>query len=80
MTLLVLITELEFNARDSTSNTPNPPLDAMSKSPTRASILEGTDQQEKLSRLHDIFQYRSSTLSAGSSQGRTTPNLRTSLG
>ena len=79
--MTLLVTELEFNARDSTSNTPNSPLDAMPKSPTRGtSILEGTDQQEKLSRLHDIFQYRSSTLSGGSSQGRTTPSLRTSLG
>jgi cytoskeleton-associated protein 5 len=76
--MTLLVTELEYNARD----TPNSPLDgAMPKSPTRGtSILEGTDQQEKLSRLHDIFQYRSSTLSAGSSQGRTTPGLRTSLG
>lgn len=73
------VTELEYNSRDSISN--NSPLDAMPKSPTRGtSILEGTDQQEKLSRLHDIFQYRSSTLSAGSSQGRTTPGVRTSLG
>jgi cytoskeleton-associated protein 5 len=34
----------------------------------------GSDQekQEKLSRLHDIFQYRTSTLST-SSQGRSTP-------
>ena len=78
--MTLLVTGLEFNARESTSNTPNSPLDAMSKSPTRASILEGTEQQEKLSRLHDIFQYRSSTLSVGSSQGRTTPGLRTSLG
>ena len=76
--MTLLVTGLEFNARDGI--TPNPPLDTMPKSPTRTSILEGTDQQEKLSRLHDIFQYRSSTLSAGSSQGRTTPNLRTSLG
>ena len=78
--MILLVTELEFNARESTSNIPNSPLDAIPKSPTRASILEGTEQQEKLSRLHDIFQYRSSTLSAGSSQGRTTPGLRTSLG
>ncbi|KAL1735292.1 armadillo-type protein [Schizophyllum commune] len=34
--------------------------------------------QDKLSRLHDIFQYRSSTHSNGSSHGRATP--RTSLG
>lgn len=68
------VTELEFNARDSGSNAINSPPDATPKSPSRAtSVLEGTDQQEKLSRLHDIFQYRSST-------GRTTPGLRTSLG
>lgn len=75
--MILLITGLEFNARD----TPNSLPDATPKSPSRGtSVLEGTDQQEKLSRLHDIFQYRSSTLSAGSSQGRTTPGLRTSLG
>ena len=77
--MTLFVTGLEFNARDSISNTANPPLDTMPKSPTRTSMLEGPDQQEKLSRLHDIFQYRSSTLSAGSSQGRTTPGLRTSL-
>ncbi|KAF8228198.1 microtubule associated protein [Tricholoma matsutake] len=36
---------------------------------------EESAHQDKLSRLHDIFQYRSSTLSAGSSQGRTTPSI-----
>jgi cytoskeleton-associated protein 5 len=78
--MILLVTELEFNARDSGLNTPNSLADVMPKSPTRGTILEGTDQQEKLSRLHDIFQYRSSTLSTGSSQGRTTPGVRTSLG
>ncbi|KAJ8463558.1 hypothetical protein ONZ51_g10183 [Trametes cubensis] len=45
------------------------------RSPPRSSIsdLPG-DQQEKLSRLHDIFQYRSSTASNGSSHGRSTPS------
>ncbi|KAF5365755.1 hypothetical protein D9758_003307 [Tetrapyrgos nigripes] len=45
-------------------------------SPPQTADGNGT-AQDKLSRLHDIFQYRSSTLSNGSSQGRTTP--RTSL-
>ncbi|KAI0637060.1 ARM repeat-containing protein [Trametes polyzona] len=44
------------------------------RSPPRSSISDLPDaQQEKLSRLHDIFQYRSSTASNGSSQGRSTP-------
>ncbi|OSD01602.1 ARM repeat-containing protein [Trametes coccinea BRFM310] len=43
------------------------------RSPARSSISElPGEQQEKLSRLHDIFQYRSSTVSNGSSQGRST--------
>ncbi|KAF4614809.1 hypothetical protein D9613_003047 [Agrocybe pediades] len=45
----------------------------------RTSVVEGIDQQEKLSRLHDIFQYRSSTVSSASSQGRS-PGIRTSTG
>ncbi|KXN82086.1 Cytoskeleton-associated protein 5 [Leucoagaricus sp. SymC.cos] len=64
------------------SNRSEPPATLSAEtSPRRASITSGNaDQQEKLSRLHDIFQYRSSTLSNGSSQGRTTPTTqRTSL-
>ncbi|KAG6850238.1 hypothetical protein H0H93_016085 [Arthromyces matolae] len=38
---------------------------------TRASPEVSPQQQDKLSRLHDIFQYRSSTLSTVSSQSRT---------
>ncbi|KAL4248146.1 CLASP family protein [Abortiporus biennis] len=51
------------------SSTPTSP-----RSPHRSSISDLPDpQQEKLSRLHDLFQYRSSTTSNGSSHGRTTP-------
>lgn len=50
------------------------------RSPVRphANAADAHGSQDKLSRLHDIFQYRSSTLSNGSSHGRGTP--RTSLG
>lgn len=50
------------------------------RSPVRphANTADAHGSQDKLSRLHDIFQYRSSTLSNGSSHGRGTP--RTSLG
>jgi len=45
------------------------------RSPPRSSVSELPEaQQEKLSRLHDIFQYRSSIISNGSSQGRSTPS------
>ncbi|KAF8959054.1 microtubule associated protein [Flammula alnicola] len=78
------LSKLEFNNHEAQKSPPiagngNFP-DTATKSPPRASsILEGADHQQKLSRLHDIFQYRSSTLSAGSSQGRSTPS-RTSMG
>ncbi|EJF65775.1 ARM repeat-containing protein [Dichomitus squalens LYAD-421 SS1] len=51
------------------------------RSPPRSSISEMPDvQQEKLSRLHDIFQYnRQSTISNGSSQGRSTPSVIASV-
>ncbi|KAI0670470.1 ARM repeat-containing protein [Trametes maxima] len=62
--------------------TPTSPMGSMSgraetspRSPPRSSISDLPDaQQEKLSRLHDIFQYRSSTASNGSSHGRSTPS------
>ncbi|KAF9500899.1 ARM repeat-containing protein [Pleurotus eryngii] len=61
-----------------------PPVTTPSSPPPRNGIMakrtsqpEDSGTQEKLSRLHDIFQYRSSTLSNGSSQGRGTE--RTSL-
>ncbi|KAI8998718.1 ARM repeat-containing protein [Trametes punicea] len=50
------------------------------RSPPRSSISDLPDeQQEKLSRLHDLFQYRSSTVSNGSSHGRSTPSGFTTL-
>ncbi|KIY50890.1 ARM repeat-containing protein [Fistulina hepatica ATCC 64428] len=52
----------------------------LSPNSIRALPDNATSTQDKLSRLHDIFQYRSSTLSASSSQGRSTPSAtRTSL-
>ncbi|KAH8099483.1 ARM repeat-containing protein [Cristinia sonorae] len=45
------------------------------RSPHRSSVADlPPPQQEKLSRLHDLFQYRSSVVSNGSSHGRTTPS------
>ncbi|KAF5358260.1 hypothetical protein D9756_001599 [Leucocoprinus leucothites] len=59
------------------SNRSEPLSTLLTETSPRASIASSNnDQQEKLSRLHDIFQYRSSTLSNGSSQGRTTPTTQ----
>ncbi|PPQ78088.1 hypothetical protein CVT25_015622 [Psilocybe cyanescens] len=74
--------ELEYNSSDAkhteTAIIGSP--EAASKTPARTSVLEGSDQQERLSRLHDIFQYRSSTISSGSSHGRSPSNgVRTSM-
>jgi cytoskeleton-associated protein 5 len=67
-TLAEFSKELEFNSREA----PSTPI--IETSPRRASNAQANpEQQEKLSRLHDIFQYRSSTLSNESSQGRITP-------
>ncbi|ESK96943.1 spindle pole body [Moniliophthora roreri MCA 2997] len=56
-------------------HTPHSPRSVRRQSPPVIS-----DAQDKLSRLHDLFQYRSSTLSNGSSQGRpTSSSARTSL-
>ena len=41
------------------------------RSPRSAVFPENPAAEEKLSRLHDIFHYRSSTLSNGSSSRRT---------
>jgi len=48
-------------------------------SPRSPRLHRQSDQagQDKLSRLHDIFQYRSSTISNGSSHGPTTPTSAT---
>ncbi|KAI0831213.1 ARM repeat-containing protein [Trametes gibbosa] len=67
--------------------TPTSPPESMSgraetspRSPPRSSISDLPDaQQEKLSKLHSIFQYRSSTASNGSSQGRATPSVLATL-
>ncbi|KAH9934783.1 armadillo-type protein [Fomitopsis serialis] len=49
------------------------------RSPPRSSVAELPEaQQEKLSRLHDLFQYnRTSIISTSSSQGRSTPTTFT---
>ncbi|KAH9981072.1 armadillo-type protein [Lactifluus volemus] len=58
-----------------TFNRDDPP-----KSPISATGANGSDQekQKKLSRLHDIFQYRTSTMSTSSSHGRSTPAFSSS--
>ncbi|GLB34986.1 putative microtubule associated protein [Lyophyllum shimeji] len=65
------LTKLESNHRD-----PHPtssPVDEEMPTRRTANPPEGPSQhQDKLSRLHDIFQYRSSTHSTASSQGRNT--------
>ncbi len=49
--------------------------------PERSSMQDGTtDHEEKLSRLHDIFRYRSSTISTVAPQERIPSTTRTSLG
>jgi cytoskeleton-associated protein 5 len=57
-----------FNREDS-PRSPDPPRSPIS--PTSANGPE-QEKQDKLSRLHDIFQYRTSTIST-SSHGRSTP-------
>ncbi|KAI0082692.1 ARM repeat-containing protein [Panus rudis PR-1116 ss-1] len=79
------LSKLESNTRErATSATSYSPSIAESvkattptspRSPQRSSISDLPEpQQEKLSRLHDLFQYRSSTVSNGSSHGRSTPS------
>ncbi|CAA7271728.1 unnamed protein product [Cyclocybe aegerita] len=87
------LSKLEYNSTESrngtrtiangTTTAAEDPVTAPSDAvvpPSRPSAMEGSDQQDRLSRLHDIFQYRSSTVSTGSSHGRSTPGLRTSTG
>lgn len=59
------LTKLESNHRE---RLPTSPVAAEDISSRRMTPPEGS--QDKLSRLHDIFQYRSSTLSTASSQSR----------
>ncbi|KAI0695900.1 ARM repeat-containing protein [Cytidiella melzeri] len=81
------LSKLESNSRERVVSMESPDLDTTARvrtptspmSPQRSSIADlPPPQQEKLSRLHDIFQYRSSTASTGSSHERTTPSALTS--
>ncbi|KAL4265310.1 CLASP family protein [Pleurotus pulmonarius] len=63
------LSKLESNQR-LPATVPSSPPPRNGTMPKRTSQPEDSGTQEKLSRLHDIFQYRSSTLSNGSSQGR----------
>lgn len=67
--------ELESNQREPMPASIVADDDVGSRPLKHNSPPEESAHQDKLSRLHDIFQYRSSTLSAGSSQGRTTPSI-----
>jgi len=87
VTIANTLSKLESNTRERTlsNSTHSPSADGRDATPTsprsplRSSISEMPDnQQEKLSRLHDLFQYRSSVISNGSEQGRSTPNNLTS--
>ncbi|KAH9951330.1 ARM repeat-containing protein [Amylocystis lapponica] len=83
--------EFALNSPTFTSNsernrvmTPTSPISSRAetspRSPPRSSVTDLPEaQQEKLSRLHDLFQYRSSIASNGSSQGRTTPSALTRI-
>ncbi|OCH95523.1 ARM repeat-containing protein [Obba rivulosa] len=69
------------NPESSRAHTPQTPTSPASvrpdttRSPPRSSLSDLPDPQlEKLSRLHNIFQYRSSIASNGSSHGRSTPS------
>ena len=60
--------ELESNKRTSTSPVPTSPVRSDTPlSPRRTSISSSVVPDDKLSRLHGIFQYRTSTASNGSS-------------
>ena len=64
-------TELESNKRDSTSPAPTSPVRSDTPlSPRRTSVTSSVVPDDKLSRLHGIFQYRTSTASNGSSGQR----------
>ncbi|KAK7693579.1 hypothetical protein QCA50_003148 [Cerrena zonata] len=80
VTIANTLSKLESNTRERTlSSSTTSPIPTSPRSPARSSIAEMPDpQQEKLSRLHDLFQYRSSTASNGSSHGRSTPTTFTS--
>ncbi|KAL0946933.1 hypothetical protein HGRIS_013093 [Hohenbuehelia grisea] len=72
------LSKLESNNRAPTTDSPQPPTERVPQSPPkRNSHPDDVGTQDKLSRLHDIFQYRSSTLSNGSHDRGT--NGRTSL-
>ncbi|KAH9484304.1 Cytoskeleton-associated protein 5 [Psilocybe cubensis] len=76
------LSKLEYNSSESkpSDNAAIGSPEVTSRTPVRTSALDGSDQQERLSRLHDIFQYRSSTISSGSSHGRSPSNgVRTSM-
>jgi len=63
--------ELESNKRDSTSPAPTSPVRSDTPlSPRRTSATSSVVPDDKLSRLHGIFQYRTSTASNGSSGQR----------
>ncbi|KAG6854306.1 hypothetical protein C0991_008201 [Blastosporella zonata] len=62
----VFLAELEFNHGGAPTS---PPVDE--DRTFKRTTTEAASTKDKLSRLHDIFQYRSSTLSTTSSQSRT---------
>ncbi|KAJ7940671.1 microtubule associated protein [Mycena leptocephala] len=65
------LSKLESNHR---SASPAPATEPQPRSPRQTSRPESVGNQDKLSRLHNLFQYRSSTQSNGSSAPRTSMN------
>ena len=76
--ILILLQGLESN-KDSVP--PSPATEYRSSPPSAQRSSAASDatsaDQERLSRLHDIFQYRSSTASAASSHGRDNSSAST---
>ncbi|GBE82318.1 hypothetical protein SCP_0407020 [Sparassis crispa] len=72
---------LDSNGAATASSPVSSRAETSPRSPPRPGLSDLPDsQQEKLSRLHDLFQYRSSTASNGSSQGRSVPSTRVAPG
>src|ERR1700692_3587209 len=67
----------ELESNQSLAGPVSPVTSDFSPRSPRQSMQPDQAGQDKLSRLHDIFQYRSSTISNGSAHGPTTPTSTT---
>lgn len=72
ISLILFLLELESNSREPVAGSGTMLDPSSPKSPKRSSHSHSQEvtpaEQEKLNRLHDLFQYRSSTLSNGSAR------------